>query len=50
MPANIRTTRSAWLFLLAAGTASCGSTEAAGVKRFRYQEVSSGGSGLQDHP
>jgi len=80
MRANRRTT-SAWLFLLAAGAASCGSTapglpddglsvlfvgnsltaandlpgmvdalaEAAGVERFRYQEVSSGGFALQDH-
>jgi hypothetical protein len=81
MCANIRTTCSAWLFLLATGTASCGSTApglpddglsvlfvgnsltaandlpgmvaalagAAGVERFRYQEVSSGGSSLEDH-
>ena len=81
MCANVRTTCSAWLFLLAAGTASCGSTapdlpddglsvlfvgnsltaendlpgmvaalaEAAGVERFRYQEVSSGGFALEDH-
>jgi hypothetical protein len=81
MRANVRTTCSAWLFLLAAGTASCGSTApglpddglsvlfvgnsltaandlpgmvaalagSAGVERFRYQEVTSGGAGLQDH-
>jgi hypothetical protein len=81
MRANIRTTCSAWLCLLAAGTASCGSTPpglpddglsvlfvgnsltaandlpgmvaalagAAGVERFRYQEATSGGSGLEDH-
>ena len=78
MRANIRTTLSAWLFLLAAGTASCGSTApglpddglsvlfvgnsltaandlpgmvaalagAAGVERFRYEEVTAGGVGL----
>lgn len=80
MRANIRTTFTAWLFLLAAGTASCGSTGpglpddglsvlfvgnsltaendlpgmvavlagAAGVERFRYDEVTAGGAGLQD--
>ena len=81
MRAHIRTTCSAWLLLLAAGTAGCGSTApdlpddgltvlfvgnsltaandlpgmvaalagAAGVKRFRYQEVTLGGSSLEDH-
>jgi len=81
MRANIRTTFSALLFLLAAGTASCGSTApplpddglsvlfvgnsltaandlpgmvaalagAAGVERFRYEEVTAGGIGLEDH-
>ena len=81
MRAHIRTTCSAWLLLLTAATASCGSTapnlpddglsvlfvgnsltaandlpgmvaalaEAAGVDRFRYQEVTSGGFSLEDH-
>jgi hypothetical protein len=81
MRTHVRATLSAWLFLLSAGTASCGSTaptlpddglsvlfvgnsltaandlpgmvaalaEAAGVERFRYQEVTSGGSSLEDH-
>jgi hypothetical protein len=81
MRAHIRTTCSACLFLLVAGTAGCGSTapglpddglsvlfvgnsltaandlpgmvaalaDAAGVERFRYQEVTLGGSSLEDH-
>jgi hypothetical protein len=81
MRTHVRATLSAWLFLLAAGTASCGSTaptlpddglsvlfvgnsltaandlpgmvaalaSAAGVERFRYQEVTSGGASLEDH-
>ncbi len=81
MPTNIRTTLSAWLLLLAAGTASCGSTapglpddglsvlfvgnsltaandlpgmvaalaSAAGIERFRYEAVTSGGAALEDH-
>lgn len=77
----MRSTLSVWLFLLAAGTASCGSTApsspddelavlfvgnsltaandlpgmvaalatAAGVQRFRYEEVTAGGAALEDH-
>ena len=81
MRTNLGATFSPWLFLLAVGSVSCGSTapglpddglsvlfvgnsltaandlpgmvaalaSAAGVERFRYQEVTAGGAALEDH-